>query len=52
MDGAGHIQIVSRNVRELQRAVPGTAQALGIRLTRIDPLDDSLESVFTYLADR
>ena len=52
MDGAGHIQIVSRNVRELQRAVPRTAQALGIRLTRIDPLDDSLESVFTYLADR
>ena len=52
MDGEGHIQILSRSVRELQLAIPKTAQALGIRLTRVDPLDDSLESVFTYLADR
>ena len=52
MDGEGHIQILSRSVRELQLAIPKAAQALGIRLTRVDPLDDSLESVFTYLADR
>lgn len=52
MDGEGYIQVLSRSVRELQAAIPRTAQALGIRLTRIDPLDDSLESVFTYLADR
>jgi len=52
MDGEGHIQILSRSVRELQLAIPKAAQALGIRLTRVDPMDDSLESVFTYLADR
>jgi ABC-2 type transport system ATP-binding protein len=52
MDGEGHIQILSRSVRELQLAIPKAAQTLGIRLTRVDPLDDSLESVFTYLADR
>jgi|AP95_1055475.scaffolds.fasta_scaffold01681_2 ABC-2 type transport system ATP-binding protein len=52
MDGEGHIQILSRSVWELQLAIPKAAQALGIRLTRVDPLDDSLESVFTYLADR
>ncbi|MFP6594394.1 MAG: ABC transporter ATP-binding protein [Dehalococcoidia bacterium] len=52
MDGEGHIQILSRSVRELQLAIPRTAQELGIRLTRVDPLDDSLESVFTYLSDR
>ncbi|MDA1258181.1 MAG: ABC transporter ATP-binding protein [Chloroflexi bacterium] len=52
MDGEGFIKVLSRNVTALQIAVPRTAQALGIRLTRVDPLDDSLESVFTYLADR
>ena len=52
MDGEGYIQVLSRNVRELQIAIPRTAQSLGIRLTRIDPLDDSLESVFSYLAGR
>lgn len=52
MDGEGHIQVLSRSVRELQLAIPLKAQELGIRLTRVDPLDDSLESVFTYLADR
>ena len=41
MDGEGHIQILSRSVRELQLAIPKAAQALGIRLTRVDPLDDS-----------
>jgi ABC-2 type transport system ATP-binding protein len=52
MDGEGYIQILSRSVRELQIAIPKAAQTLGIRLTRVDPLDDSLESVFTYLSGR
>ncbi len=52
MDGEGYIQVRSLNVTELQIAIPRAAQALGIRLTRIDPLDDSLESVFSYLAGR
>jgi hypothetical protein len=40
----------SRDVASLQRALPAAAQRLGIRLTRVEPLDDSLESVFEYLA--
>ena len=40
----------SRNVSELQRALPAVAQRLGVRLLRVEPLDDSLESVFEYLA--
>ena len=52
MDGDGHIQILSHSVRELQLAIPKKAQDLNIRLTTVDPLDDSLESVFSYLANR
>jgi hypothetical protein len=40
----------SRNVTQLQRALPVVAQRLGVRLLRVEPLDDSLESVFEYLA--
>ena len=52
MDGEGFIQVLSRNVRELQMALPRAAGEIGVRLNRVDPLDDSLESVFAYLADR
>ncbi|MFP6680054.1 MAG: ABC transporter ATP-binding protein [Dehalococcoidia bacterium] len=52
MDGDAHIQILSHSVRELQLAIPKKAQDLNIRLTTVDPLDDSLESVFSYLANR
>jgi hypothetical protein len=34
----------------LQQSVPVVAQRLGVRLLRVEPLDDSLESVFEYLA--
>ena len=51
-DGEGLIQGLSRNVRELQMALPRAAGEIGVRLNRVDPLDDSLESVFAYLADR
>ena len=40
----------SRNVTQLQRALPVVAQRLDVRLLRVEPLDDSLESVFEYLA--
>jgi len=52
MDGEGYIQVLSRRMSELQIAIPRTARGLGIRLTRVDPLDDSLESVFSYLTRR
>ncbi|MFW6174298.1 MAG: ABC transporter ATP-binding protein [Chloroflexota bacterium] len=51
MDGDGTVQVLSRDVRSLQRAVPTAAQQAGVRLTRVEPLDDSLESVFSYLAE-
>ena len=35
---------------QLQRALPAVAQRLDVRLLRVEPLDDSLESVFEYLA--
>jgi hypothetical protein len=40
----------SRDVSFLQRSVPVVAQQVGTRLLRVEPLDDSLESVFEYLA--
>ena len=43
--------VLSRNVAALQRAVPRLAQDRGIRLRRVEPLDDSLESVFGYLVE-
>ncbi len=48
--GDGGLRVRSRDVTSLQRAVPTVARELGVRLTRVEPLDDSLESVFEYLA--
>ena len=52
IDPDGHIRVRSRDVPSLQRALPAIAQRLDVRLTRVEPLDDSLESVFEYLASR
>ena len=49
LDPDGAIIVLSRNVGVLQRELPRLAQENGIRLLRVDPLDDSLESVFGYL---
>ena len=48
----GALVVLSRNVAALQRSVPRLAQELGVRLLRVEPLDDSLESVFNYLVER
>ena len=48
--GNGGLRVRSRNVASLQRTLPAIARELDIRLTRVEPLDDSLESVFEYLA--
>ena len=45
------VLVMSRNVASLQRAVPVTARELGLRLTRVEPLDESLESVFSYVVE-
>ena len=51
-DPDGAIVILSRNVRALQVELPRLAQAAGISLRRVEPLDDSLESVFGYLVEQ
>jgi ABC-2 type transport system ATP-binding protein len=48
----GELTVLSRNVTSLQRSIPRLAQEQGIRLKRVEPLDDSLESIFSYVVDR
>ena len=43
--------VLSRDVGAVQGALPPLASELRIRLTRVEPLDDTLESVFEYLVD-
>jgi ABC-2 type transport system ATP-binding protein len=45
------LRVLSLDVRALQQAIPVAAQAGAVRLQRVEPLDDSLESVFSYLAE-
>jgi ABC-2 type transport system ATP-binding protein len=52
MDPDGALVVLSRNVLDVQLALPRLAQEAGIRLLRVEPLDDSLESVFGYLVNR
>lgn len=52
VDPDGAVVVLSRNVKDLQVALPRLAQASGIRLRRVEPMDDSLESVFGYLVER
>lgn len=51
LDPDGAVIILSRSVLDLQVALPRLAQAAGVRLRRVEPLDDSLESVFGYLVE-
>ena len=52
VDDDGSLVVLSRNVYDLQRSVPRLAQEQNIRLLRVLPLDESLESVFSYLVER
>lgn len=52
IDPDGAIVVLSRNVLDLQLELPRLAQQGDIRLIRVEPLDDSLESVFGYLVER
>ncbi len=49
IDPDGALIAQSRNVLSLQMALPRLALESRIRLLRVEPLDDSLESVFSYL---
>ena len=48
----GELIALSRNVTALQMSIPRLAQEHGIRLTRVEPMDDSLESIFSYVVER
>ena len=52
LDPDGAVVILSRNVRDLQIELPRLAKSAAIRLRRVEPLDDSLESVFGYLVEQ
>ena len=52
VDPNGAVVVLSRNVRDLQIELPRLAQSAAISLRRVEPLDDSLESVFSYLVER
>ena len=46
------IEVLTHNLAELQRMVPRLAKEIDSRLYRIEPLDESLESVFSYVVQR
>ena len=50
LDGA--LVVMSRDVAVLQRSVPRIAHEHGIRLMRLEPMDESLESIFSYIVER
>jgi ABC-2 type transport system ATP-binding protein len=50
-DPDGALVLLSRNVTDLQLELPRFAQQVNVRLHRVEPLDDSLESVFGYLVE-
>jgi len=51
VDPDGALIIQSRNVLDLQIELPRLAKMESIGLRRVEPLDDSLESVFGYLVE-
>jgi ABC-2 type transport system ATP-binding protein len=51
VDPDGAVVVLSRNVLDLQIELPRLAQSSAIGLRRVEPLDDSLESVFGYLVE-
>jgi ABC-2 type transport system ATP-binding protein len=52
VDPDGALVVLSRNVLDLQIELPRLAQSAAISLRRVEPLDDSLESVFGYLVEQ
>lgn len=50
VDESDALVVLSRTVDALQRSIPRIAKQHDIRLTRVEPLDESLESVFGYLS--
>ena len=47
----GDLVVLSRNVAVLQESIPRLARQLEARLYRVEPLDESLDSIFGYVVD-
>ena len=45
------LTVTSTNVETLQKMIPKAAAELGVRLFQVEPVDDSLESVFNYIVE-
>ncbi len=52
MGPEGDLVVLSRNVGVLQESIPHLARELAARLYRVEPLDESLDSIFGYVVDR
>ena len=52
VDSDGALVVLTRKVNVLQRAIPRLARQRGTRLIRVEPMDESLESVFSYVVER
>ena len=48
----GDLVVLSRYVGVLQESIPRLARQLGVRLYRVEPLDESLDSIFGYVIER
>ncbi len=48
----GALVVLTHKVQVLRRSVPQLASERGIRLLRMEPLDESLESVFSYVVEK
>ena len=48
----GDLVVLSRYVGVLQETIPRVARQLEARLFRVEPLDESLESIFGYVVER
>ena len=46
------LMVLTSNVADLQRSIAKLARDTSVRLYRVEPLDDSLESVFSYVVER
>ena len=48
----GALVVHTRNIAALQSALPSLARERGVRLMRVETMDESLESLFEYMVER
>ena len=52
VEDSGSLLVLTRDVSTFQSTLAGMARDADVRLQRVEPLDDSLESVFSYVVQR